>query len=186
MAGPVLFLFMIHSLLFIIFLSVSQTCSLFISVPKDKPAIDYHVTLVQNALQSCLSHAVLRNEIYCQLIKQTNPGEVSTIVSLINLCYKNWANHLIVLFSFFSKSKENNGVKGILRVFETGFNRDFEFSHFHCFKLWNVLFHVFYSLFTIVFVHFFFHLVVVFIAISNINTFLLIVTKILTNKEWDQ
>ncbi|PIK42230.1 putative pleckstrin-likey domain-containing family H member 1 isoform X2 [Apostichopus japonicus] len=57
-------------------MKLAKTCSLFISVPKDKPAIDYHVTLVQNALQSCLSHAVLRNEIYCQLIKQTNPGEV--------------------------------------------------------------------------------------------------------------
>ncbi|KAJ8045683.1 Pleckstrin-likey domain-containing family H member 2 [Holothuria leucospilota] len=57
-------------------MKLAKTCSLFISVPKDKPAIDYHVTLVQNALQSCLSHPVLRNEIYCQLIKQTNPGQI--------------------------------------------------------------------------------------------------------------
>ena len=34
-------------------------------------AIDYHVSLAQNALQTCLSHPELQNEMYCQLIKQT-------------------------------------------------------------------------------------------------------------------
>ncbi|KAL0177486.1 hypothetical protein M9458_026380, partial [Cirrhinus mrigala] len=41
-----------------------KTCQLFINVTIDTPAIDYHVTLAQCALQ-------LQNEIYCQLIKQT-------------------------------------------------------------------------------------------------------------------
>ncbi|XP_066281395.1 pleckstrin homology domain-containing family H member 1-like isoform X2 [Branchiostoma lanceolatum] len=49
-----------------------KSCQLFISVPLDSPAIDYHVTLAQNALQVCLTHPELQNEIYCQLIKQTS------------------------------------------------------------------------------------------------------------------
>ncbi|TSK42142.1 Pleckstrin homology domain-containing family H member 2 [Bagarius yarrelli] len=48
-----------------------KTCQLFINVLIDTPAIDYHVTLAQCALQMCLVHAELQNEIYCQLIKQT-------------------------------------------------------------------------------------------------------------------
>lgn len=36
------------------------------------PAVDYHVNLAQNALQTGLSHTELQNEMYCQLIKQTN------------------------------------------------------------------------------------------------------------------
>lgn len=50
---------------------VLQTCQLFINVVIDTPAIDYHVTLAQCALQVCLTHSELQNEIYCQLIKQT-------------------------------------------------------------------------------------------------------------------
>lgn len=50
---------------------VLQTCQLFINVVIDTPAIDYHVTLAQCALQMCLTHSELQNEIYCQLIKQT-------------------------------------------------------------------------------------------------------------------
>ncbi|KAM9476627.1 pleckstrin homology domain-containing family H member 2 isoform 1-T1 [Clarias gariepinus] len=48
-----------------------KTCQLFINVVIDTPAIDYHVTLAQCALQVCLTHSELQNEIYCQLIKQT-------------------------------------------------------------------------------------------------------------------
>ncbi|KAF7710663.1 pleckstrin homology domain-containing family H member 2 [Silurus meridionalis] len=48
-----------------------KTCQLFINVAIDTPAIDYHVTLAQCALQVCLTHSELQNEIYCQLIKQT-------------------------------------------------------------------------------------------------------------------
>ncbi|KAB5581919.1 hypothetical protein PHYPO_G00181110 [Pangasianodon hypophthalmus] len=48
-----------------------KTCQLFINVIIDTPAIDYHVTLAQCALQVCLTHSELQNEIYCQLIKQT-------------------------------------------------------------------------------------------------------------------
>ncbi|XP_048061581.1 LOW QUALITY PROTEIN: pleckstrin homology domain-containing family H member 2 [Megalobrama amblycephala] len=48
-----------------------KTCQLFINVEIDTPAIDYHVSLAQCALQVCLTHPELQNEIYCQLIKQT-------------------------------------------------------------------------------------------------------------------
>ncbi|KAK3554792.1 hypothetical protein QTP70_033487, partial [Hemibagrus guttatus] len=48
-----------------------KTCQLFINVVIDTPAIDYHVTLAQCALQMCLTHSELQNEIYSQLIKQT-------------------------------------------------------------------------------------------------------------------
>uniref|UniRef100_A0A8C1A1U4 Pleckstrin homology, MyTH4 and FERM domain containing H2 n=1 Tax=Cyprinus carpio carpio TaxID=630221 RepID=A0A8C1A1U4_CYPCA len=52
-----------------------KTCQLFINVAIDTPAIDYHVTLAQCALQVCLTHPELQNEIYCQLIKQTRKGQ---------------------------------------------------------------------------------------------------------------
>uniref|UniRef100_A0A3B4B1G6 Uncharacterized protein n=1 Tax=Periophthalmus magnuspinnatus TaxID=409849 RepID=A0A3B4B1G6_9GOBI len=44
---------------------------LFINVAIDAPAIDYHVSLAQSALQVCLAHSELQNELFCQLIKQT-------------------------------------------------------------------------------------------------------------------
>lgn len=34
--------------------------------------MDYHVSLVQRALQVCLVHPELQSEIYCQLMKQTS------------------------------------------------------------------------------------------------------------------
>lgn len=49
----------------------TQTCQLFIHVAIDAPAIDYHVSLAQSALQVCLTHPELQNEIFCQLVKQT-------------------------------------------------------------------------------------------------------------------
>ncbi|XP_029031270.1 pleckstrin homology domain-containing family H member 2 [Betta splendens] len=48
-----------------------KTCQLFINVGIDAPAIDYHVSLAQSALQVCLAHPELQNELFCQLIKQT-------------------------------------------------------------------------------------------------------------------
>ncbi|XP_062851074.1 pleckstrin homology domain-containing family H member 2 [Trichomycterus rosablanca] len=48
-----------------------KMCQLFINAAIDIPAIDYHVTLAQCALQVCLTHSELQSEIYCQLIKQT-------------------------------------------------------------------------------------------------------------------
>uniref|UniRef100_A0A8C2YA54 Pleckstrin homology domain-containing family H member 2 n=1 Tax=Coturnix japonica TaxID=93934 RepID=A0A8C2YA54_COTJA len=48
-----------------------KTCQLFINAAVDSPAIDYHVSLAQSALQICLTHPELQNEICCQLIKQT-------------------------------------------------------------------------------------------------------------------
>uniref|UniRef100_A0A146X4C5 Pleckstrin domain-containing family H member 2 n=1 Tax=Fundulus heteroclitus TaxID=8078 RepID=A0A146X4C5_FUNHE len=48
-----------------------KTCQLFINVAIDAPAIDYHVSLAQSALQVCLTHPELHNEFFCQLMKQT-------------------------------------------------------------------------------------------------------------------
>ncbi|XP_035301239.1 pleckstrin homology domain-containing family H member 2 isoform X2 [Cricetulus griseus] len=48
-----------------------KTCQLFINAAVDSPAIDYHISLAQSALQVCLTHPELQNEIFCQLIKQT-------------------------------------------------------------------------------------------------------------------
>lgn len=49
-----------------------KTCQLFINVAIDAPAIDYHVSLAQSALQVCLAHPELQNEFFCQLMKQTH------------------------------------------------------------------------------------------------------------------
>ncbi|XP_062973619.1 pleckstrin homology domain-containing family H member 1 isoform X2 [Elgaria multicarinata webbii] len=53
-------------------LKLFKSCQLFINVPVEAPSVDYHVTLAQTALQVCLTHSELQNEIYCQLIKQTS------------------------------------------------------------------------------------------------------------------
>ncbi|XP_075783503.1 pleckstrin homology domain-containing family H member 1 isoform X3 [Pelodiscus sinensis] len=53
-------------------LKLFKSCQLFINVPVEAPSIDYHVSLAQTALQVCLTHAELQNEIYCQLVKQTS------------------------------------------------------------------------------------------------------------------
>lgn len=51
---------------------ILQSCQLFINVPVEAPSVDYHVSLAQTALQVCLTHTELQNEIYCQLVKQTS------------------------------------------------------------------------------------------------------------------
>ncbi|XP_015265646.1 PREDICTED: pleckstrin homology domain-containing family H member 2 [Gekko japonicus] len=60
-----------------------KTCQLFINAAVDSPAIDYHVSLAQSALQVCLTHPELQNEICCQLIKQTRrrqpPNQIGPI-----------------------------------------------------------------------------------------------------------
>ncbi|XP_075469623.1 pleckstrin homology domain-containing family H member 1 isoform X4 [Ascaphus truei] len=53
-------------------LKLFKSCQLFINVPVEAPSIDYHVSLAQTALQVCLTHTELQNEMYCQLIKQTS------------------------------------------------------------------------------------------------------------------
>ncbi|KAM9067939.1 pleckstrin homology domain-containing family H member 2 isoform X1 [Sarcophilus harrisii] len=53
-----------------------KTCQLFINAAVDSPAIDYHISLAQSALQICLTHPELQNEICCQLIKQTRRRQV--------------------------------------------------------------------------------------------------------------
>ncbi|XP_069464563.1 pleckstrin homology domain-containing family H member 2 [Ambystoma mexicanum] len=52
-----------------------KTCQLFINAAVDSPAIDYHVSLAQSALQVCLTHPELQNEMYCQLVKQTRQSQ---------------------------------------------------------------------------------------------------------------
>ncbi|NXW59402.1 PKHH1 protein, partial [Eurystomus gularis] len=53
-------------------LKLFKSCQLFINIPVEAPSIDYHVSLAQTALQVCLTHTELQNEIYCQLVKQTS------------------------------------------------------------------------------------------------------------------
>ena len=50
-----------------------KSIQLFISAPLDSSGIDYHVTLLQNSLQLCLSYPELQNELFFQLVKQTSP-----------------------------------------------------------------------------------------------------------------
>uniref|UniRef100_A0A670XQQ6 Pleckstrin homology, MyTH4 and FERM domain containing H2 n=1 Tax=Pseudonaja textilis TaxID=8673 RepID=A0A670XQQ6_PSETE len=69
-----------------------KTCQLFINAAVDSPAIDYHVSLAQSALQVCLTHPELQNEICCQLIKQTRrrqpPNQIGPVQAwqLLALC----------------------------------------------------------------------------------------------------
>uniref|UniRef100_A0A8C8R9A0 Pleckstrin homology, MyTH4 and FERM domain containing H1 n=1 Tax=Pelusios castaneus TaxID=367368 RepID=A0A8C8R9A0_9SAUR len=72
-------------------LKLFKSCQLFINVPVEAPSIDYHVSLAQTALQVCLTHSELQNEIYCQLVKQTScrqPQDHSVIQcwQLLALC----------------------------------------------------------------------------------------------------
>lgn len=54
------------------FCLVFQSILLFTTVATEETAIDYHVSLAQNALQIVLDHPELQNEIYCMLVKQTS------------------------------------------------------------------------------------------------------------------
>ena len=74
-----------------------QTCQLFINVAIDAPAIDYHVSLAQSALQVCLTHPALQNEFFCQLIKQTrrrqphgHPGPLQVGYSPHGVSSRSW------------------------------------------------------------------------------------------------
>ncbi|XP_014677672.1 PREDICTED: pleckstrin homology domain-containing family H member 1-like [Priapulus caudatus] len=66
----------------------TRSCQLFMSVLIDRAGIDYHVVLAQNALQLCLAHPELQNEMYCQLIKQTtkHPTPPKSGVQNLFLC----------------------------------------------------------------------------------------------------
>uniref|UniRef100_A0A8D3BRU5 Pleckstrin homology, MyTH4 and FERM domain containing H2 n=1 Tax=Scophthalmus maximus TaxID=52904 RepID=A0A8D3BRU5_SCOMX len=63
-----------------------KTCQLFINVAIDAPAIDYHVSLAQSALQVCLAHPELQNEFFCQLVKQTLPFVILQGWQFLALC----------------------------------------------------------------------------------------------------
>uniref|UniRef100_A0A670K7C4 Pleckstrin homology, MyTH4 and FERM domain containing H2 n=1 Tax=Podarcis muralis TaxID=64176 RepID=A0A670K7C4_PODMU len=71
-------------------LKLFKTCQLFINAAVDSPAIDYHVSLAQSALQVCLTHPELQNEICCQLVKQTRrrqpPNQMGPAWQLLALC----------------------------------------------------------------------------------------------------
>ncbi|XP_077178626.1 pleckstrin homology domain-containing family H member 1 isoform X3 [Paroedura picta] len=71
-------------------LKLFKSCQLFINVPVEAPSIDYHVSLAQTALQVCLTHNELQNEIYCQLVKQTcRPAQNHSVIQcwqLLALC----------------------------------------------------------------------------------------------------
>lgn len=53
-------------------LKMFKSIQLFMSVPLDTSGIDYHVALAQNSLDLCLATPQLRNEFFCQIIKQTS------------------------------------------------------------------------------------------------------------------
>uniref|UniRef100_A0A7N8XPN4 Pleckstrin homology domain containing, family H (with MyTH4 domain) member 1 n=1 Tax=Mastacembelus armatus TaxID=205130 RepID=A0A7N8XPN4_9TELE len=70
-------------------LKLFKSCQLFINVLLESPSVDYHTSLAQNALQVCLTHPELQNEMYCQLIKQTNcrtPHNYS-LTQYLSLCH---------------------------------------------------------------------------------------------------
>ncbi|XP_041353761.1 pleckstrin homology domain-containing family H member 2-like isoform X2 [Gigantopelta aegis] len=62
----------------------------FINTVIESPSLDYHVSLAQSILSTCLEHPELQNELYCQLIKQTSrhPGHHKTAVQNLLLCGK--------------------------------------------------------------------------------------------------
>lgn len=75
-----------------------QTCQLFINVAIDAPAIDYHVSLAQSALQVCLTHPELQNEFFCQLIKQTRRRTPQGHPGPLQVCIlTTWGQQLHVL-----------------------------------------------------------------------------------------
>ena len=75
--------------------SSPQSIHLFTTVQTQEAAIDYHVSLAQNALQTCLDNPELQNEIYCQLIKQTSkhvhrgPEDLGVSFTFFILFYRN-------------------------------------------------------------------------------------------------
>lgn len=96
------FIHLIVSLSLSLFI-VYQTCQLFINVAIDAPAIDYHVSLAQSALQVCLAHPELQNELFCQLIKQTSrrqpPGQPGPLqVSSVTTRWQQKLMHVCSVF----------------------------------------------------------------------------------------
>lgn len=90
-------------------LSLLQTCQLFINVAIDAPAIDYHVSLAQSALQVCLAHPELQNEFFCQLIKQTRRRQPHGHPGHLQVCIltTRW-QQLLMLFEVSLNSEVHN------------------------------------------------------------------------------
>lgn len=93
----------IHLIVSLSLFIVYQTCQLFINVAIDAPAIDYHVSLAQSALQVCLAHPELQNELFCQLIKQTSrrqpPGQPGPLqVSSVTTRWQQKLMHVCSVF----------------------------------------------------------------------------------------
>ncbi|XP_065062028.1 pleckstrin homology domain-containing family H member 2-like [Rhopilema esculentum] len=53
-----------------------KSLTLYSTTPLNEKAIDYHISLAQDTIQSCFNHPELQTEIYCQLIKQTTKLKV--------------------------------------------------------------------------------------------------------------
>lgn len=55
-----------------------QSVQLFMTTPLDPLGLDYHIACLQSLMGTCLSHAHLQDELYCQLLRQlsghTNPS----------------------------------------------------------------------------------------------------------------
>jgi len=52
--------------------NVFKSIQLFSTTPINETAVDYHISLAQDIIKTCLTHPELQTEIYCQLIKQTS------------------------------------------------------------------------------------------------------------------
>lgn len=94
-----------------LFLRVSpQTCQLFINVAIDAPAIDYHVSLAQSALQVCLAHPELQNEFFCQLIKQTRRRQPHGHAGPLQVCpLATRSQHSLMVFLVNQQADDQQG-----------------------------------------------------------------------------
>ena len=54
-------------------INLFKSIQLFLSAPLDSSGIDYHVSLLQNSLQLCITNPELQSELFFQLVKQTSP-----------------------------------------------------------------------------------------------------------------
>ncbi|KAK3597816.1 hypothetical protein CHS0354_029375 [Potamilus streckersoni] len=67
-----------------------QTVYQFMTTLIESQNVEFHVNLAQSALQMCVEHPELQNELYCQLIKQTSrhPVQNRSAVQNLLLCGK--------------------------------------------------------------------------------------------------
>lgn len=72
----------------------------FVCTVIESPSLDFHVTLAQSILHTCLQHPELQNELYCQLIKQTSrhPVQHKTTVQVSNLLIKRTSKFVLAMY----------------------------------------------------------------------------------------